>query len=99
MAALVFIFSISGGFKQLAVLASAAILLIYLAVILATIKMRRQKQQATEKTFRAPGGMVTPLIGIAAITWLLTSLSTREIFCNNYFHSSNMHYLFRDEKV
>ncbi len=40
-ASLIFIFSISGGFKQLAILASAVILLIYLAVILATIKLRQ----------------------------------------------------------
>jgi L-asparagine transporter-like permease len=47
---LIFIFSVSGGFKQLAVLASAAILFIYLAVILATIKLRGRKQDSSEKT-------------------------------------------------
>jgi basic amino acid/polyamine antiporter, APA family len=82
---LIFIFSITGGFKQLAVLASAAILLVYLAVILATIKLRKKKQQASEKTFRAPGGLVTPLIGIAAIIWLLTSLSKWEILSTIIF--------------
>ena len=76
---LIFIFSISGGFKQLAILASAAILIVYLAVILSTIKLRMKKQDAAEKTFRAPGGLIVPLIGIAAITWLLTSLSKWEI--------------------
>jgi basic amino acid/polyamine antiporter, APA family len=76
---LVFIFSVSGGFKQLAILASAAILLIYLTVILATIKLRRKQQHATEKTFTAPGGLVTPLVGIVAIVWLLTSLKKWEI--------------------
>ncbi|MGG9962175.1 APC family permease [Ferruginibacter sp. SUN106] len=81
---LVFIFSVAGGFKQLAVLASAAILLIYLAVILATIKLRKQ-QQASEKTFKAPGGLVTPLIGIAAIVWLLSSLSKWEILSTIIF--------------
>jgi amino acid transporter len=82
---LIFIFSISGGFKQLAVLASAAILLIYLAVILATIKLRFKKQDAPEKTFRAPGGLVIPFIGIAAIVWLLTSLSKWEIISTIIF--------------
>lgn len=77
--ALIFILSVAGGFKQLAVLASAAILLIYLAVILASIKLRKNKQDASEKTFRAPGGLITPLIGIAAIIWLLSSLSKMEI--------------------
>ena len=41
---LIFIFSVSGGFKQLAILASAAILLVYLAIILATVKLRSKKQ-------------------------------------------------------
>ena len=78
-AAMIFILAVSGGFKQLAVLASAAILLIYLAVILSTIKLRTIKQVGTEKTFSAPGGLVIPLIGIAAIVWLLSSLSKWEI--------------------
>ena len=76
---LIFIFSISGGFKQLAILASAAILLVYLGVTLATVKMRTTKQDAAGKSFRAPGGLIVPLIGIAAIIWLLTSLSKWEI--------------------
>lgn len=84
-AALIFIFSISGGFKQLAVLASAAILLIYLAVILATIKLRMVKQDAAEKTFKMPGGLIIPFIGIAAIVWLLTGLSKWEILSTIIF--------------
>lgn len=76
---LIFILSIAGGFKQLAVLASAAILLIYLLVILASIKLRTKKQDVAEKTFRMPGGLTIPLIGIAAIVWLLTSLTKWEI--------------------
>lgn len=82
---LIFIFSISGGFKQLAVLASAAILLVYLAVIAATVKLRKKKEYTSEKTFRAPGGLVTPLIGIAAIIWLLSSLSKWEILSTIIF--------------
>ena len=83
--ALIFIFSISGGFKQLAILASAVILLIYLSVILATLKLRMKKQEAGEKTFKAPGGLIIPLIGIAAIVWLLTSLTKWEILSTIIF--------------
>lgn len=82
---LIFIFSISGGFKQLAVLASAAILLIYLAVILATIKLRSKQHDFAEKTFKAPGGLVTPFIGIGAIVWLLSSLKKWEILSTIIF--------------
>jgi amino acid transporter len=84
-ATLIFIFSVSGGFKQLAVLASAAILLIYLAVILSTIKLRMKKQDTAEKTFRIPGGLVIPVIGIASIVWLLTSLTRLEIYSTVIF--------------
>lgn len=82
---LIFIFSVAGGFKQLAVLASASILLIYLSVILATIKLRSQKQEIPEKTFKVPGGLIIPLLGIAAIVWLLTSLSKWEIISTLVF--------------
>jgi basic amino acid/polyamine antiporter, APA family len=78
-AGLIFLFSVSGGFKDLAVLASGALLLIYLGVILATVRLRTKKEPAAEKTFRAPGGLSIPLIGIVAIIWLLSHLSAREI--------------------
>lgn len=94
-ASLIFIFSVSGGFKQLAVLASAAILLIYLAVILATIKLRRKKQVTDEKPFRMPGGLLIPLIGIGAIIWVLTGLSNKEILSTIIFIAvvSVMHFV------
>jgi APA family basic amino acid/polyamine antiporter len=84
-ASLIFIFSVSGGFKQLAVLASAAILFIYLAVILATIKLGGRKQDSSEKTFRMPGVLVVPLIGIVAIVCVLTGLSKKEILSTIIF--------------
>lgn len=84
-AVILFIFAISGGFQQLAVLASAAILLIYLLVILATIKLRMKKQDASNKTFKVPGGLIIPCIGIASILWLLTSLSKWEILSTLIF--------------
>lgn len=76
---LIFVFSVSGGFQQLAIMASAVILLVYLAVILATIRLRKKKITTAEKYFKAPGGLVTPVIGIAAILWLLTGLGKWEI--------------------
>ncbi|CAN5635106.1 APC family permease [soil metagenome] len=78
-ALLIFILSISGGFKQLAVLASGALLLIYLAVVLALIKLRMKKNAETEKSFKIPGGLTVPLIAIAAIIYVLSNLSKAEI--------------------
>jgi amino acid transporter len=75
---LIFIFSISGGFRELAILASGSILLIYLGVVLATIKMRLNKDEAAEKMFKVPGGLIIPCIAVAAIIWLLSHLKAEE---------------------
>lgn len=83
--ALIFIVSVSGGFNQLAILASCVLLLIYLSVILATIKLRFRKEKAAEKTFKIPGGLVVPFIAIAAIIWLLSHLSGKEILSTAAF--------------
>ncbi len=82
---LIFIFSISGSFKQLAILASSAILLVYLAVILSNIKLRLFKNEIGEPSFRPPGGLVIPMIGIVSILWLLSSLSLKEIYSTMIF--------------
>jgi amino acid transporter len=73
-----FLFAISGGFKQLAILSTAATLLIYLGVVLATIKLRKNEPTTSEKTFRAPGGIITPLLAAGAIIWLLSGLTKPE---------------------
>ncbi len=78
-AALGFLFAVFGGFKQLIILASAATLLIYLGVVLATIKFRFKKLAVAEKTFTIPGGIIIPLIATAIIIWLLSNLSKEEI--------------------
>jgi len=72
---LAFLLSVTGGFQQLAILSGAATLVIYLGVVLATIQLRRKKDTTVEKTFRAPGGIVVPLLAIGVIVWLLTSLT------------------------
>jgi APA family basic amino acid/polyamine antiporter len=73
-----FLFAISGGFKQLATISSAATLLIYLGVVLSTIKLRRTKSESSEKTFRVPGGIIIPLLAICVILWLLSHLTKPE---------------------
>ncbi len=84
-AAMIFLFSVSGGFKQLAILASCALLLVYLSVILSTLKLRTKKNVGTEKAFKAPGGLLIPFIAISAIVWLLAHLSLKEILSTIIF--------------
>ncbi|MBI1342695.1 MAG: amino acid permease [Terrimonas sp.] len=76
---LIFIFSVSGGFRQLAVLASGSILIIYFAVIASTLKLKLRKHALAEKTFRIPGGWSIPVIGMISIAWLLSNLNGRQI--------------------
>ncbi len=57
--------------------------------------MRTKKQDAAKKTFRVPGGLLFPFIGIEAIIWLLTSLSKWEILSTGIFISAvSMIYFF-----
>jgi basic amino acid/polyamine antiporter, APA family len=80
-----FLFAVFGGFKQLVVLASASILVIYLGVVLATIKLRKNSPEASEKTFRAPGGLIIPILAVAVIIWLLSGLSNQELIAMAVF--------------
>ena len=77
-AALGLLFALSGGFQQLATIASASVLIIYLGVVLATIKLRNTTSAITEITFRVSGGLLVPLLAIAGIVWLLTGLTSSE---------------------
>jgi basic amino acid/polyamine antiporter, APA family len=79
-AALGFLLAISGGFKQLATIASASVLIIYLGVALAAIKLRKKDIDTGEKTFRVPGGIFVPLLASVGIIWLLFSLTRDELF-------------------
>lgn len=78
-ASLGLLLAISGGFKQLATISSAALLIIYLGVVLASVKLRKDDPVPTEKTFRVPGGLLVPLLASAGIVWLLSNLTRREL--------------------
>jgi hypothetical protein len=53
-------------------------LLIYLAVCLGVLRMRRLRA-ATPAAFRTPGGPGVPLVGVAAILWLLSHSTAAEV--------------------
>ncbi len=72
------LFAVSGSFKSLAILSSSSILIIYLAVVLATIKLRYTKQKTTLSTFKIPFGLTIPLLAIVVIIWFLSSLKFDE---------------------
>jgi amino acid transporter len=69
--------AVSGTFKPLAILASVSLLLIYLAVCLAALKMRASGP-APAGAFRAPGGPLVPVLGAATVGWLLAHTTRAE---------------------
>ncbi|MET0638144.1 MAG: amino acid permease [Chitinophagaceae bacterium] len=71
--------AVSGGFKQLATITSASILLLYLGVVLASVKLRRDGTSKRGQGFRMPGGITVPVVASAGIIWLLSNLSGEEL--------------------
>jgi amino acid transporter len=79
-----FLFASIGGFEQLAIISSAAILMVYLGVSLSVIKMRTLKD--TELSgFKIPGGYTVPVFSSLIIVWMLSNLSLNEIFSFGLF--------------
>lgn len=78
VAALMFLLAASGGFKRLAVLSSASILCVYLAICLGALKLRytRKKEPGA---FRAPGGPVVGILGSLVVIWLLSHSTKVEV--------------------
>ena len=77
-AALACFFACTGEFRQLAMLASASFLLIYLGVILAVIKYRITKQDKAG-AYKMPGGYVIPAASAMAVVWFLSNLPSNEL--------------------
>ncbi|QHT70775.1 amino acid permease [Rhodocytophaga rosea] len=77
-ASLGLLFAIFGAFKQLAIIASASSLIIYLGAVLATLKLRKIDSLTSVKTFKVPGGIIIPMLAICVILWLLSNLSKQE---------------------
>jgi amino acid transporter len=69
--------AVTGTFKPLAILASVSLLLIYFAVCLAALKLRRAGP-APAGAFVAPGGPLVPLLGAATVGWLLVHTTRAE---------------------
>jgi basic amino acid/polyamine antiporter, APA family len=77
-----FLLSVSGGFRELATLASSALLLIYVGVIFAQIKLRKVN---TENSFNIPGGLLVPILALAATLCFLSNLAWKEIISTTVF--------------
>lgn len=83
-AALGFIFSALGEFKQLAMLSSASYLLIYLGVVLSVIKFRISRSERPG-LYKIPGGYTIPVISALTIIWVLSNLPGKELLAMTIF--------------
>jgi len=63
-----------GGFRQLAVIASASMLLVYFGVSLSVIKLRKIKETAPGE-FKIPFGYTVPILSAGIILYFLSNLS------------------------
>lgn len=76
---LVGLLAVFNSFEQLAVISNLAALLLYAACAAATLILRqRGVRQEGAIPFSVPGGPVIPVITVAMIAWLLTSITVQE---------------------
>lgn len=74
-----FLFASIGGFKQLAIIASATVLLIYLGVSLSILKKGKPNVEKQEKGFKIPFGILIPILSSLIIVYLLSNLARTEL--------------------
>jgi amino acid transporter len=95
-AAVALLLTLSGGFKALAVVASMALLLTYLAVCLAALQFR-YKRPPVPGSFRAPGGPTVALLASAVVLWVLAhSTRTETLGMAGLIAVSLVYYVVRD---
>jgi len=69
-----------GGFKEMAIISSAASLLIGLGISIAVIILRkRERQVGTNEIFQIPGSFTVPILSVVFIIWFLSNLSKTEL--------------------
>ena len=72
--------ALSGTFKQLLTIASAGTLMLYLICSLGVLQLRARKVSIDGAPFQIPFGPVIPLATCVIILWMLSSLSSRELW-------------------
>jgi basic amino acid/polyamine antiporter, APA family len=76
---LAFLLAISGGFRQLIILSSIAMLLLYVGVASALIKFRLSKENKFPASFMLPGGITIPVLMLVVIAWLISHSKSDEM--------------------
>ena len=66
-------------FAELAIVANVAILTLYVLCVLAAYQLQRRNVRSDGAPFVLPGGGLLPLVAAAAILWLLSQATMREL--------------------
>jgi APA family basic amino acid/polyamine antiporter len=72
------VLAVTGTFRQLAIFASAGTLLVYAISVLGLLRLRKMGVQGDAEPFRAPGGVLLPIVSTIIIAGLLWSLRWQE---------------------
>ncbi|HET7462854.1 MAG TPA: amino acid permease [Longimicrobium sp.] len=75
---IVCVLAVSSGFEKLAILANLSTLLLYAACCLAAWELRRRDVRAGGIPFRVPAAGVVPFVAVAAIAYMLLSITWQE---------------------
>jgi amino acid transporter len=70
--------AVSGSFEKLVIIANGSVLMAYAACCAAVIELRRRGIKQDAAPYRIPGAAAVPVVAIAVIAWLLSSLSADE---------------------
>jgi basic amino acid/polyamine antiporter, APA family len=71
--------AISSSFTQLAILANVAALSLYLMCVAASFELQRRDVRAGGTPFAVPAGPLIPILAAAAIVWLLSQATWKEL--------------------
>ncbi len=82
---MIFLMAISGGFSQLAILSSSSVLVIYLGVVLAMLKSRIKPNPKKTLSFRAPGGLLIPVLALLVLIWLISYAALTDFIAMGIF--------------
>ncbi len=70
--------AISGGFKQLIILATLSVLLLHVGVALSVIKFRLKPGAESPGSFNLPGGISIPIVALGALLWFIFQSKSNE---------------------
>ena len=83
--AIAFIMAVSGGFRQLIVLATITLLITYAGVVLALIKFRLKSSKAYPASFVLPGGLLIPIVTLIILGWFIFQSKLNELIAIGIF--------------